>query len=120
LKNNGANLKEIYLKDANMSLNLTIAEFCPNLKSLSTIFKVDEIETLKMIFNSCQQLESLRVWCGHRGDFKSLHESDLFEVVAKYSPKKFYELRICSKYTIFQEELFPESTLISWANRISQ
>ncbi len=106
MKNNGTNLKELLGYIEHNSINLAIAKFCPNLKSLSTIFKVDEIETLKMIFNSCQQLESLRVWCGHRGDFKSLHESDLFEVVAKYSPKKFYELRYVPSIPYFKKNYF--------------
>ena len=106
LENNGTNLKELLGYIEHNSINLAIAKFCPNLKSLSTIFKVDEIETLKMIFNSCQQLESLRVWCGHRGDFKSLHESDLFEVVAKYSPKKFYELRYVPSIPYFKKNYF--------------
>ena len=37
LENNGRNLKEIYLFDSVNSLNLIIANFCPNLLSLYAI-----------------------------------------------------------------------------------
>jgi len=119
LENNGKGLKEIYLHNGNNSLNLDIAKFCPNLKTLYTGFKVDEIETLKAILNSCQQLESIETWCGHSlfGD-DYLNENKLFEMVVKYSPKKFYELKMRYEYDIelLSEEL--ESVFISWANHI--
>ena len=55
LEINGRNLKELYLGDmvgdSDDSLNLAIAKFCTNLRKLSTGFKNDELETLKMIFN---------------------------------------------------------------------
>ncbi len=102
LENNGKNLKEIYLPyvDDN-STNLAIAKFCPNLRSLCT---VDEIETLKVILNSCQELESVEVWCGNG----YLNETELLEVVAKHSPKKFYELKIFNPHD-FQSVLFSET-----------
>ncbi len=100
------------------SLNLAVAKFCPNLKSLYTIFKSDEIERLKTILDSCQQLESIKVWCG----LDYLNESELLKVVAKHSPKKFYKLKIFYKNygepELFSEELEP--VFISWANRIPQ
>ena len=43
------------------SLNLAIAKFCPKLRKLSTGFKNSELETLKLVFNSCQYLESIRI-----------------------------------------------------------
>ena len=48
-----------------------------------TVFKDDEIETLKLILNGCQQLGSINVWCG---DFY-LNETEC-------SSNKFYELKI--------------------------
>src|SRR2546430_3931716 len=49
---------------SNDSINLAIAKFCTNLRKLSTGFKKDELETLKMVFNGCQHLESIKIWCG--------------------------------------------------------
>src|SRR5205085_7294083 len=64
LENNGKNLKEIYIDDSiNDSINLAIAKFCPNLQKLFTGFKNNELETLKIILNNCQYLESIKVWC---------------------------------------------------------
>ena len=65
-----------------------------NEKNLYTIFKNDELETLKVIFNGCQQLESIKMLCGE----SYLNESELLEVV-KYSSKNFYD--IISKYIIY-------------------
>ncbi len=56
LEIHGKNLKEIYLHNSNNSTNLALAKFCPNLKSLDTVFKNSEVETLKAILNNCQQL----------------------------------------------------------------
>ena len=61
-----------------------MAKFCPNLKSLRTKFKWNEIETLKVILNGCIQLETINVSCGK--DY--LNEDELLEVVTRYSPKK--------------------------------
>jgi len=63
LEIHGRNLKEIHFGSNGVnSLNLIIAKFCPNLKLLYTKFKNNEIETLKVILHSCQQLESIIVW----------------------------------------------------------
>ncbi len=60
LEINGKGLIEIYFYyDSKNLINLAIAKFCPNLKSLYTKFKHDEVETLKVILISCQQLESM-------------------------------------------------------------
>jgi len=65
LENNGKNLKEIHTQYSHHSY-LIMAKSCPNLKSLSMIFLDNEvIETLKEIFNSCQQLERIKVMCGN-------------------------------------------------------
>jgi len=82
------------------------------LKSLCNRLKYNEIEALKVIFNSCQQLETIGVWCGEH----YLNEVELLEVVVKYSPKNFYELKI--NY-IGHTELSPdelEPIFTGWAN----
>ena len=118
LENNGKNLTELYIYDYDMSsLNLAIAKFCPNLRSLCTISKNDEIETLKMVFYSCQHLESIEVRC----DYDNLNESKILETIANHSPKKFYELKIyyaSNTLELFPEELEPVFKI--WANRIPQ
>jgi hypothetical protein len=69
---NGNNLKECYIGnhgtlysgesgDCDNSLNLAIAKSCPNLRNLSVGFKYNESETLKIIFKSCQYLESIEI-----------------------------------------------------------
>ncbi len=79
------NLKEIRLiNSSNNSLNLAMAKFCPNLKLLHTVFQHNEVDTLKVILNSCQKLESIKVRCG-----EYLNVNKLLEVIAKCSPKKF-------------------------------
>src|SRR6266498_2473468 len=82
LEKNGRNLKGLYVGDiygySGNSLNLTIAT---KLRKLSTGFKNDELETLKMVFNGCKHLESITIWCG--GKFFS--EKEAFEAFAKYS-----------------------------------
>jgi len=87
LEINGKNLIEFYVGHQDNSLNLTVAKFCPNLKKFHLIFKYDELETLKIIFNSCQYLETIKIDCG--GTY--LKEKEMLEVVSKYSPKNFYE-----------------------------
>ncbi|RIA97865.1 hypothetical protein C1645_801570 [Glomus cerebriforme] len=122
LENNGKNLKELYIGDiegySDNSLNLAIAKFCPNLRKLSAGFKNNESETLKIVFKSCQYLESFNIWCG--GEF--LSEKETLEVIAKYSHKNIYELILnYLDYTgpkLLPEEL--EDFFISWKNRISQ
>ncbi len=128
LENNGMFLKELYIHTNNNSLNLAIAKFCSNLKSLCTIFNNDEMETLKAILIGCQQLESIKVWCGD----SYLNENKLLEVVVKCSPKKFHEVKILQlvkirksswimNLTLSEREFFLgelEPILISWANRI--
>ena len=52
---------EIYITHNDNSLNLAIIRFGPNLKKLYTGLARNELEKLKMIFNSYQDLESIRV-----------------------------------------------------------
>ena len=124
LENNGKNLKEIYINDGtNDPINVAIAKFCPNLRKFFAGFKDNEMETLKMILNSCQYLESIKVWCCDN----YLDEKELFEVFVKYSPENFHELKLCyfsfSDSFSIESELLPEeleSFLISWSDRIPQ
>ncbi len=89
LEVNGKNLKELCLGDMDCcsddSLNLAIAKFCTNLRKLSTGFESDELETLEIVFNSCQYLESIKIWCGD----EFLSEKETLEAVAKFSQKFF-------------------------------
>ncbi|RIA83580.1 hypothetical protein C1645_833601 [Glomus cerebriforme] len=117
LENNGKNLKECYIGNemdySDDSLNLAIAKFCPNLRKLSIGFKNRESETMKMVLNSCQYLESINIWCG--GEFLSKKEAS--EIIVKYSHKNFYEIIFSSRVQVksFLEEL--ESFFISWMCR---
>ncbi|RIA92186.1 hypothetical protein C1645_820979 [Glomus cerebriforme] len=111
LENNGKNLKEFHVNKHDKSLNLAIAKFCPNLKSLYTKFN-DKLSTLKVILNNCQKLESIKISCGH------LEDKKLLEIIAKYSPKSFHELKLRNYEILDSEDL--EHFLIVWRTRISQ
>ncbi|GBB88833.1 hypothetical protein RclHR1_15440004 [Rhizophagus clarus] len=124
LEINGKNLREIYLcesggyNDNPVNLtNLAIAKFCPILRKLSTGIKSKELGTLKIIFDSCQQLESIKIWCGNL----FLNEKEALDTVVKYS-KNIYEIILFYqddiKFGILPEEL--ESFFISWTDRMSQ
>jgi hypothetical protein len=123
LENNGKNLKEIYFCDYSMgysdnSLNLAIAKFCPIIRKLSTGIKNNESETLKIIFDSCKYLESIKIWCG--GSY--LNEKQALEAVVKYS-KNIHEIILDYyqdnvKVGILPEEL--ESLFVNWTDRIPQ
>ena len=115
LENNGKNLRELWISFIGSLLGLTVAKVCPKLITLYTRFK--EAETLEAILNGCQHLESIKVWRQHLG----LDEYKLLETIATYSPKRFYELRLC--WQVLRTETFLkelESFFISWANRIPQ
>ncbi|RIA90181.1 hypothetical protein C1645_823678 [Glomus cerebriforme] len=116
LENNGKNLTEFYVGHHDISLNLAIAKFCLNLKSLFAIFVKDELEILKVILNNCQYLENIRVWCGNG----YLDDKEFLNVLVKYSSKNFYELEIyyCISSEILPEDL--EKFFINWKNRKSK
>ena len=100
---NGIYLRECYVdysynEHNNNPLNKLIATFCPNLRKISVGFKNDELETLKFVFNNCQCLESIRIWCG--GVF--LSERNALEMVVKFSPKNVYELNYFIKVICYQ------------------
>jgi hypothetical protein len=121
LENNGKNLKEICIGDFegrnDNSINLAIAKFCPNLSKLSAGIQYFELETLKIIFNNCKNLESIKIWCGG----KFLSERAALEAFAKYS-HDVYELVLYHlfnvRFKLLPEEL--ESFFISWTDRKPQ
>jgi hypothetical protein len=123
LENNGNTLKVLDVgegKDDDSSLNSAIVKFCPNLRKLSIRVKNDELETLKIVFNTCQYLESIKIWCGG----KFLSEKAALEMVVKYSPKNYHELNLHDIFGgVRSELLLPEELeffFVSWTNRISQ
>jgi len=54
LENIGRNLETLYI-----GIIHYITKLCSNLNSLFIIFKYNEVEALKVILNSCQQLKSI-------------------------------------------------------------
>jgi hypothetical protein len=118
LENNGKNLKEFYADGDNL-LNLAIAKFCPNLRKLYTRFKHNELETFKTVFNNCQYLESIKIWC----DNGYLSKKEALKAIVKYSHKNLHEIILLYPTYNVQSRLLPEeleSFLISWKNSISQ
>ncbi|CAG8554994.1 1674_t:CDS:1 [Funneliformis caledonium] len=114
LEINGMNLKEFHVNDESYSLNCAIAKFCPNLKSLFTIFIDNEVETLTSILKNCQRLECIKFLCGE--DY--LSEKQVLDTIAKYSPKSFHKLKF---YNEEDSELLPEDLenfLMNWDERI--
>ncbi|RIA89151.1 hypothetical protein C1645_876899 [Glomus cerebriforme] len=121
LKNNGKNLKELYVNDedgyCDNSLNLSISKFCPNIRKLSIGFKKDGLETLIIVLKNFQYLEYFTIWCGK----EFLSEKEALEAVVKYSNKNFYELILDLNFigaNLLPEDL--ESFFNSWKNRIPQ
>ncbi|CAG8609819.1 5265_t:CDS:2 [Funneliformis mosseae] len=116
LEINGKNLTCLHIADSDRSLNLFIAKFCPNLRTLSTTFAVNEIDSLEIILNNCQQLESIKVWCG----YGCLDEKKLLEILTEFSPKNFYKLKLIHKAN---SRLFPKDLkefFTRWSHRIPQ
>ncbi|CAI2162526.1 13027_t:CDS:1 [Funneliformis geosporum] len=114
LEVNGMNLKEFNVNYDNDSLNFSIAKYCPNLKSLFTIFIDNDVKTFKSILESCQQLESIKVLCGD----EYLNEKHVLNIIAKYSPKSFHTLKL---YNEMDSDLLPidlENFLINWEKRV--
>ncbi|PKY44866.1 hypothetical protein RhiirA4_419388 [Rhizophagus irregularis] len=114
LKNNGKSLKEFYVNESNNSLNLAIAEFCPNLKSLCTKFPKNGTEILEAIFKNCQQLDSIITICGD----SYIGSKIMLEIVVKYSPKNFRELKLLSHEKLSSEDL--QLFFTGWEARIPQ
>ncbi|CAG8634527.1 12526_t:CDS:2 [Funneliformis caledonium] len=118
LENNGKNLEEFSVIEEDNFLKFIIAKFCPNLKKLFIIFEKDDLKGLKLIFKSCKQLESMKFWCSDKEHF--LDKNEMLEVIIKYSPKNFYELKFYGiKYlNLLSKDL--ELFFIGWKNRVSQ
>ncbi|RIA79198.1 hypothetical protein C1645_841294 [Glomus cerebriforme] len=114
LKNNGMNLKKLYMKNIyedsykynDSILNLAIALFCPNLKSLCTQFTKN---VMKYIFQYCQRLEKIKLLSGIEYPFEG---EQVLEIVGKYSSKNFHELKLYSSGELGSVEL--ESFFIDW------
>ncbi|GBB98784.1 hypothetical protein RclHR1_03320010 [Rhizophagus clarus] len=120
LEINGSHLREFYLfgNNGDNSLNLAIAEYCSGLRKLCTSFKKDELETLRIVFDGCQNLKSIAIYCGD----KYLSEKEALESIAKYSHKTLCEIILHYKSNYFETTLLPEeleSFFISWKNRSS-
>jgi hypothetical protein len=117
LENNGKNLKKFYTDVNDKNLSLSIADFCPNLKSLSIILNNDERDILKTIFVSCQYLESIKILCGNGYFGKYLSEKELLETIAEYSPNNFCELKLYNASNSYSSPENFESFFKSWENR---
>ncbi|GBB98650.1 hypothetical protein RclHR1_03290008 [Rhizophagus clarus] len=113
LENNGKNLQKLYIYRSDKAISLSVANFCPNIKSLYVTFKNDELDILKTIFISCQYLESIKITCGVR----HLDKKEVLNTVANYSPKNFHELKIYSSSRSYVSSEDLEAFFISWKNR---
>jgi hypothetical protein len=109
LENNGKNLQYFYAVENNKAVNLSIAKFCPKIRSIFVLFSDDVIDILKTIFINCKDLECIKIW-GHC-------DLEVLDTVANYSPCNCHELNIIyySKLDVSPEDL--ESFFISWKNR---
>ncbi|PKC07061.1 hypothetical protein RhiirA5_418737 [Rhizophagus irregularis] len=119
LENNGKNLKEIYIRETkgcdDISLNIAIAKFCPNLKKFSVGIK--KLVSLKIILLCCKNLESIKIWCGL--EFLSMKKA--LEAFVKYSQNAnelilFHEF--AERFRLSPEEL--ESAFMKWTDREPQ
>ncbi|CAG8563568.1 4842_t:CDS:2 [Funneliformis caledonium] len=126
LEINGKNLKKLDLGknySFNNSLNLAIANFCTNLKTLRFTYSntnLNNLDSLKVIFKGCEQLESLDFLCGNDCE-DYIMEREFLEMVVEFSPKKFHELKLeMGSYvdieTAFQWGL--KTIFKRWANRV--
>ena len=61
LETNGKNLNKVYIRDLNNNLNLSIVNFCPNLKRLVSRIDDYEVDVLKTILINCQLLEIIKI-----------------------------------------------------------
>ncbi|RIA92328.1 hypothetical protein C1645_820840 [Glomus cerebriforme] len=118
LENNGKKLKKFVTTEEDYALNLSTAKFCPNLKNLSITIRCDELDTLRIILNSCQYLESIKI----RRGVSYLSYKEILETIAIHSPENFCKLEmyndLLSNSKLLPEDL--ESFFISWKNRPSK
>src|ERR1044072_2175699 len=113
---NGHSLIELSIARLNRNSKPYIAQFCPNLKIFFTILECYELYTLKTMFDGCQYLESIKVWCGD----SYLNDIEMLKIVTKYAPKSFCSLKVDynSPSNLLPEDL--ESFFMDWGNRPSQ
>ncbi|GET00360.1 hypothetical protein GLOIN_2v1715049 [Rhizophagus clarus] len=85
------------------------------LRKLASGFRKSELKSLKKILNSCEHLESIKIWCS--GQY--LSEKEAIGAVVKHSHENFSELILHhlfrSQSRSFPEEL--ESFFKTWSNR---
>jgi hypothetical protein len=122
LENHGKNLEEIAFCEMSgendNSLNLAIAKYCINLKELSTGFKKNELETLKIVLTSCKHLEAIKIWLG---EVNLLYEKVALEAILNYSPKNLNRIELLYHHESYTEKLLPEdlnSFFIKWTKRV--
>ena len=85
METNGKNLEKIHIngKSKNNDIHMAISNSCSGLKKY--LFYGKKLSILKTIFNRCQQLVSIEIWCEKR----FLSEREALELVANHSPKNF-------------------------------
>jgi hypothetical protein len=122
LMNNGKNLRELsfceIMGENDNLLNLTIAKFCVNLKVLSIGFFYDELETFKIILNSCKYLETIKIWLD---EADLLYEKVALETIANYSPENMNRIELLYFPRPYTKKLLPEeldSFFINWSKRV--
>ncbi|GBC19344.1 uncharacterized protein OCT59_024659 [Rhizophagus irregularis] len=123
LEINGKNLTEFYIYHYyNRSLNLVLAEFCPNLKILRIQIKKEEEETLKLILSNCQYLEIIEY------PFACNYVFNFYNILANYSQEYFYGLildysfawPVWSMDSLYEDLKDLEEFFINWQDRVSQ
>ncbi|CAI2193241.1 5951_t:CDS:1 [Funneliformis geosporum] len=101
LEKNGKNLKSLSIGYSDSPLS--IAKFCPNLKSL--VIAMMNAESLKAILNSCQQIESIEIWCS---DY--LSEKECVGILRKFLPKNFRKLKL-EKCVLYHNHFLRSKTI---------
>ncbi|PKK62316.1 hypothetical protein RhiirC2_855758 [Rhizophagus irregularis] len=100
-----------YIKFSKLQV-LKIPYQCPNPQ-----YMMKFLENNGKNLKNCQYLVSIKIWCGKGYFSEFLSEKEVLEIVAKYSPNNFCELKI---YNISKSDLSPddlESFFISWEER---
>ncbi|CAG8589221.1 9944_t:CDS:1 [Funneliformis caledonium] len=122
LENNGKNLKKLDLgkkKFFDNSLNLAISNFCTNLTSLRFTYSYKTLDSLKLILNGCEQLESMDILSSV--NCRGCQDFILLEMIVEFSPKKFHELKVDMGSCVDQVIAFQwgfEPIFKCWANRV--
>jgi hypothetical protein len=77
-------LNAFCINENDKAINLAIANFCPKIRKLSSTFNEDGINMLKTIFINCNDLESIKIWCGY-----NLDKKEVLDTIINYSPNNF-------------------------------